>query len=76
MDIPRLLLAILSAGIFPARLQAQAAVEYATKSARGPLSNAGDMHLGVCRLDSRIATCVQMHSSQRCSIPAHEFRKL
>jgi hypothetical protein len=40
--------------------QAQAAVEYAAKSATGALSGDGSgMHLGACRLDSTVIHCVK-----------------
>jgi hypothetical protein len=39
---------------------AQAAVEYAAKSASGALSGSGsDVHLGACRIDSTLITCVR-----------------
>lgn len=61
MAISRLLLAILGAGVFPARLHGQAATEYAVKAAHGALSKIEEMHLGACRLDGAVATCIQRY---------------
>jgi hypothetical protein len=52
---------ILYAGGFPATVHAQAAFEYAAKAANSALSKVGEVHLGVCRLDSAVVTCIQRH---------------
>jgi len=42
-------------------MHAQAAFEYAAKAANSALSKVGGVHLGVCRLDSAVVTCIQRH---------------
>ena len=54
-------MAILYTGAFPATLHAQAAFEYAAKAANSAVLKVGEMHLGVCHLDSAVATCIQRH---------------
>lgn len=50
------------AGGFATSLHAQAAVEYATKSASSALSHGGaGIHLGVCPVDSAVVSCVHQY---------------
>jgi hypothetical protein len=60
--ISRAALACFYACAFNAILRAQAAVEYAAKSANSTFSNGGaGMHLGVCPLDSAVVPCVHKY---------------
>ena len=52
---------VLYTGAFPATVHAQAAFEYAAKAANSALSKVGEVHVGVCRLDSVVMTCIQRH---------------
>jgi hypothetical protein len=57
-----LALTCLYAVAFAISLRAQAAVEYAAKSAGSTLANtAAGIHFGVCQLDSEIVPCVHHH---------------
>lgn len=49
----------LAALIMPAVLGAQAAVEYALRSAGSALR--GPFHLGVCQIDSSFVSCMNSH---------------
>jgi hypothetical protein len=46
---------------FPAFAKAQAAVEYAAKAASGALSKTGEIRLGICHLDSAVASCIHRY---------------
>jgi hypothetical protein len=59
MTATRVILACLYSGAFASIVRAQAAVEYAAKSASSALSGTGaGTHLGVCPLDSAVVSCV------------------
>jgi hypothetical protein len=59
MNLLRLALTCLCAIAFAISLRAQAAVEYAAKSAGATLENtAAGIHFGVCPLDSALVHCV------------------
>lgn len=50
------------AATFATTLHAQAAVEYAAKSARSAFSNGGaGIHLGVCPVDDAVVSCVHQY---------------
>jgi hypothetical protein len=56
----RIIMRCLCAVASTAVVHAQAAVEYAAKSASGALSgDASAIHVGVCRLDSNLVPCVK-----------------
>jgi hypothetical protein len=60
--LPRVVLTCLCAILFAISLRAQAAVEYAAKSAGATLENTGaGIHFGVCPLDSTLVHCVHYH---------------
>lgn len=62
MILPRLVLTCLCAIVFAISLRAQAAVEYAAKSAGAALENTAEaIHFGVCPLDSALVHCVRYH---------------
>ena len=62
MVLRRVALTCLCAIAFAISLRAQAAVEYAAKSARATLSNtAAGIHFGVCPLDNALVHCVHYH---------------
>jgi len=63
MSLPRMALRCLCAIAFAISLHAQAAAEYAARSAGTALGNAaaGIHLLGVCPLDSALVPCVHRH---------------
>jgi hypothetical protein len=62
MSLPRVALTCLCAITFAISLRAQAAVEYAAKSAGATFENtAAGIHFGVCPLDSAVIPCVHYH---------------
>jgi hypothetical protein len=62
MSFPRVALICLYAIAFAIRLRAQAAVEYAAKSADATLANtASGIHFGFCTLNSTFVPCVHQH---------------
>jgi hypothetical protein len=62
MSLPRVALTCLYAVAFAISLRAQAAVEYAAKSAGATLANtAAEIHFGLCPLDSALVPCVHHH---------------
>lgn len=62
MTVFRLFLACVYAVASTAVAHAQAALEYAAKSAKDSVSNVGaGMHLGVCPLDSALVPCVHRY---------------
>jgi hypothetical protein len=62
MSFPRLALTCLCALAFAVSLHAQAAVEYAAKSAGATLENtAAGIHFGVCPVDGALVHCVHYH---------------
>ena len=62
MSLPRVALMCLYAIAFAISLRAQAAAEYAARSAATTLENAAaGIHLGVCPLDSALVPCAHRH---------------
>jgi hypothetical protein len=62
MSLPRVALTCLYAVAFAISLRAQAAIEYAAKSAGATLANtASGIHFGFCPLDSALVPCVHHH---------------
>ncbi len=62
MSLPRMALTCLCATAFAISLRAQAAAEYAARSAATALGNAAaGIHLGICPLDSALVPCVHRH---------------
>ena len=62
MTPSRVILLCIHAGGFATVLHAQAALEYATRSAGSALSDAGsEMHIGVCALDIAVVPCVHQY---------------
>src|SRR6516164_1228523 len=59
MNACRVILAGLCANAFAIITHAQAAVEYAAKTAGSALSNPSETHLGVCAIDSTLIPCVK-----------------
>ena len=62
MSSSRVILAYVHLSVFATVLHAQAAVEYAARSAGSVLSSGGtEIHLGVCGLNSALVSCVHQY---------------